>query len=247
MPAGSHKREHRSVLAAAEKRTLVWLARRMPAAVTSDHLSAIGLGAMLLAGAAFAACRVDRSFASAVPVLLAINWFGDSLDGTVARVRAQERPRYGYYLDHVIDSIGTAALLVGLGASGLMQPLMAAMLLSTYLLVAAEVYLATHTVGVFRISQFGLGPTELRIVLSVGALKVLGSPDLTFAGAHIRLFDLGGAVAIAGLLVVFAVSAFRNGRALYRDEPLTAATRIPAASSAARTCAASVAAPGVSP
>src|SRR5207253_492733 len=109
------------------------------------------------------------SAAGGVIVSLALNWFGDSLDGTVARVRGQQRPRYGYYVDHLLDLAGTAFLMLGLACSSLMSPIVAALLLAAYLLVAAETYLATHVRGVFKMSFLGFGPTELRIVIAVGA------------------------------------------------------------------------------
>jgi len=173
------------------------------------------------AGASFAAFRWTPWAATAVVVSLAANWFGDSLDGTVARVQRQERPRFGYYVDHVIDLAGAAMLMAGLAMSGLMQPALAAAVLAAYLLVSAESYLATHAAGVFRMSFLGFGPTELRIVLAVGALKAAGSPWVDpFGGAALRLFDIGGLVAVAGLTTAFAAAAVRNTRALYRSDPL---------------------------
>jgi phosphatidylglycerophosphate synthase len=214
-------REHRSVLAAAEKRVLVWMAGRLPAAIHSDHLSALGLASMAAASLALVALRVTPWAAVAFVVCLAANWFGDSLDGTVARVRGHQRPRYGYYVDHVIDVLGTTFLFVGLAASGIMHPLVSSILLAAYLLVAAESYLATHTVGVFRISFLGFGPTELRILLAVGVVNVMKTPWIDMAGlGSVRLFDVGGIIAAIALGLVFIASAVRNTLALYRAEPL---------------------------
>jgi phosphatidylglycerophosphate synthase len=216
-----HLREHRSVLADAEKRLLIAIARRLPPAINSDHLTLVGLLSMPVAGAAFAMIPNARwSGAAVFIVALALNWFGDSLDGTLARVRNQQRPRYGYYVDHVIDLAGAAALLAGIAASGLMQPWIAIALVAAYFLVAAESYLATHAVGVFRISFAGFGPTELRIVLASGALVVVNKPWVDVFGVHARLLDVGGLIAIAGLVGAFIVCAIRNTRALYLAEPL---------------------------
>lgn len=216
-----HVREHHSVLAAAEKRTLVWIASRLPRQINADHLSALGLVSMVGAGLSFAAFQVSPWAAAALTGCLAANWFGDSLDGTVARVRGHQRPRYGFYVDHAIDLAGSTALLAGLACSGLMSPLLATALLCAYLLVSAESYLATHAAGVFRMSFLGFGPTELRIVLAVGAMKAAQNPVVDVAGlASMRLFDLGGGVAIAGLIVAFVAAAVRNTRALYQAEPL---------------------------
>jgi hypothetical protein len=118
-----HVREHRSVLAAAEKRLLIRIATRMPTAIHSDHLTALALAAMAVAGLSFAVAGWDRRALWVVIGALAVNWFGDSLDGTLARVRRQERPRYGFYVDHVVDIVGITMLMAGLAASGFMAPL----------------------------------------------------------------------------------------------------------------------------
>lgn len=215
-----HIREHRSLLADAEKRLLIRIAHLLPPSITSDHLSGVALLAMLAAGPVFVFIPLTPWAAVAFIALLAINWFGDSLDGTVARVRNQQRPRYGYYVDHVIDLVGAAAMLAGMAASGLMTPAVAFALLAIYFMVAAESFLGTHSLGVFRMSFAGFGPTELRIVLAIGAIKVAIDPQVRIAGADVLLLDVGGLVAIAGLAVAFVVAAIRNGVALYRAEPL---------------------------
>ncbi len=221
-----HVREHLGVLARVEKRVLIWIAERLPSSVNSDHLSALGLAAMGAAGLSFALFSVTKWSAIAVVFSLAVNWFGDSLDGTVARVRNQQRPRYGFYVDHVIDVAGTTLLLAGMACSGLMSPLLASLVLAAYLLVSAESYLATHAVGLFRMSFAGVGPTELRIVLAIGALKAAVSPWVSLGGADpVRLFDVGAIVAISGLAGAFVVSSFRNTRALYIAEPMPAASK----------------------
>jgi archaetidylinositol phosphate synthase len=216
----THVREHRSVLAEAEKRLLIQIAAHLPAAVTSDQLTTLALVAMLTAGAAFATIQATVWSAALFVVALAVNWFGDSLDGTVARVRDQQRPRYGYYVDHVVDLAGTAALVAGMAVSGLMSPAIAIALLAAYCLVSAESYLATHSLGVFRISWAGVGPTELRILLAVGAVFVARDPWVTVAGRHMLLFDLGGIIATGGLFFAFVASSLRNTRALYLADPL---------------------------
>ncbi len=222
-----HIREHRSLLAEAEKRLLIRIARRLPAAINSDHLTLLALLAMAGAGIAFSGIRTTAWSAVWFVVALAVNWFGDSLDGTVARVRNHQRPRYGYYVDHVVDLAGTAALVGGMAASGLMTPAIAIGVLAAYFLVSAESYLATHTVGVFRISFAGVGPTELRILLAIGASAVAIDPWATLAGRQFLLLDVGGSVAMVGLCTVFIVSALRNARALYAAEPLPRTTARP--------------------
>jgi archaetidylinositol phosphate synthase len=218
-----HVRLNRGVLARAERQALEWLARRLPDAITPDHLSALGLISMAGAGIAFASFQwSDRLAAAAVVAALASNWLGDSLDGTVARVRGAERPRYGYYVDHVIDLAGTAFLFAGMAWSGLMSPVIAVALLAAYLLVSAETYLATHATGTFRMSFFGFGPTELRLVLAAGAVKAAaGGASISLGGLeHVQLFDAGAIVAIGGLAAAFIISATGNTRALYLAEPV---------------------------
>jgi archaetidylinositol phosphate synthase len=219
-PLQTHDRQHGSLLAAAEKRALVWMAGRLPACINSDHLSALGLLSMVGAGLAFwLAGPAPRVGLPLVVFCLVLNWLGDSLDGTVARVRNRQRPRYGFYLDHVIDVAGTTCLLAGLAASGYMSPLVAAAVLVGWLLVASESFLATHARGVFRLSFAGVGPTEVRILLAMGALWLLhGAWVSPFGLGPVRLFDLGGLVAAAGLVIAFVVNAVANTRALYAEE-----------------------------
>jgi phosphatidylglycerophosphate synthase len=176
---------------------------------------------MAVAGVAFAAMPYSRWAVVIVVLSLLANWFGDSLDGTLARVRGHQRPRYGYYVDHIIDIAGTTFLLLGLGISEVMTPLIALGVLAAYLLVCAEAYLATHAAGLFRMSFLGFGPTELRILLAIGALKAASSPLVSLAGSPpVLLFDLGGVIAIGGLAIAFIASAVRNTRTLYAEEPL---------------------------
>ena len=218
--AAGHTRLHGSLLAAPEKRALVWMAERMPAWVNSDHLSALGFLSMAGAGASF--WLAGTRPAAGVPlvvVCLVLNWFGDSMDGTIARVRNRQRPRYGFYLDHVIDIAGTAMMLAGLALSGHMTPLIAAATLSAWLLVMGESFLATWARSLFRMSFLWFGPTELRILIAAGALMLLGGGLVRpFGLGPYRLFDVGGVCATAGLLAVFIVNAVRNTMALYREE-----------------------------
>jgi archaetidylinositol phosphate synthase len=217
--ATTHARHNASPLAAIEKRVLVWIARRLPLAIGSDHLTLLGLVSMLGVGLAFAASSRDPRVLYLVPVLLALNWFGDSLDGTVARVRNRQRPRYGYYVDHVVDIAGAVALFSGLAASGGMQPLVAMALLVAYVAAMAEVFLATHVTRVFRLASFGFGPTELRIVLAVGALALVGRPSVQVPGiGPMALFDVGGVIATIAIAGAVMVSAVRTAIALAREE-----------------------------
>jgi archaetidylinositol phosphate synthase len=217
-----HVRTNGSPLAAVERRALIHMAQRLPAWVTPDHLSALGLVAMAGAGLSFWAAQYWMVGLAGVVLALAINWFGDSLDGTLARVRKQERPRFGFYVDHVIDLAGATMLFCGLGASGFMSPLVALGVLSAYLLVSAEVYLATHVRGVFKMTFLGVGPTELRILLAIGVVALAWRPIVSpFGLGPFRLFDVGGVVAIAGMVMAFVISSVRNTRALFDAERIT--------------------------
>jgi phosphatidylglycerophosphate synthase len=215
-----HVREHRSVLAYREKQLLIWLAHRMPRWVHSDHLTCLALAAMAVAGGGYWLLRWDTRAAWLVVAALVLNWFGDSLDGTLARVRRVERPRYGYYVDHVLDIVGTTLLLGGLACSGYMNPVIALSVLAAYLLVTGEVFLATTTRGVFKMSSFGIGPTELRMLLAVGTLALRGNPHVPLgAFGQMPLFDFGGVVAILGLVIALVSSVWTNTKALATLEP----------------------------
>jgi phosphatidylglycerophosphate synthase len=216
----AHVRENGGLLAAAEKRLLVRIARRLPRRVTSDHLTLLALAAMAAAGGGFAWARVDPRGLLVVIAALAVNWFGDSLDGTLARVRGAERPRYGFYVDHVLDIVGITLLLVGVACSGYMRPVIALALLAAYLLVAGEVFLATAVNSVFRMSFAGVGPTELRIVLAAGAWALYRNPQAQVGWlGQVSLFDAGGLLATLGLTAALCAAVVRNTRALARAEP----------------------------
>jgi phosphatidylglycerophosphate synthase len=219
MSATTHIRQHDSVLATAEKRLLIWIAARLPRWINSDHLSALGLAAMAGAGVSFWIAASDPLVGAPLVVLCLIaNWFGDSLDGTLARVRDLQRPRYGYYVDHVIDLAGTALLFAGLGVSGYMSPLVATLVVAAFFLVSAETYLATHARGVFKMAFAGVGPTELRVLLAAGALAIIHTPTVDVGAGSMRLWDLGGVIGACGMTIAFVVSSSRNTRALYLEE-----------------------------
>ena len=218
--AAAHVRVNHGWLAGIEKQVLLWLARRMPSRIHSDHLTALAVVGTAIASTCFAAARLFPVALVGVVAGLAINWFGDSLDGTLARVRREERPRYGYYVDHVLDIVGITMLMGGIALSGYMTPLVALGVLVAYLLVAAEVFLATAVGGEFRMSFLRIGPTELRLLLAGGALAVLRWPtcELPLVG-RVLVLDVAGVVAIAGLGAGLGLAALSMGRQLYLAEP----------------------------
>jgi len=204
--------------ARAEKRALLCLAPRTPGWITSDHLTLLGLVAM-------AACAVLYALAGRLPWLLllvnvglAVNWLGDSLDGTLARYRHVERPRFGFYVDHLVDAFGALFVLGGLALSGLMSPLVAAGFLAAYYLLAIETYLATYAIGRFKISWGPVGGTELRILLALVNGLVLFQPRVAVGASSWLVFDVLGLGATAALGVLALVAGVRGTRALARAE-----------------------------
>jgi archaetidylinositol phosphate synthase len=217
--ASAH-RVNQSLTASLEKRLLCWMAERAPRWLTSDQLTLLGLGAQIAAGFGYAAARHHRSALLLVIVCIALNWLGDSLDGTLARVRGRQRPRYGFYVDHMVDLFGALALMLGLGCSGFAHWPIAIALLVAFLLLSSESYLATYTLDRFQLSQGFFGPTEIRILLIAGTLALLRSPYATVFGHRILLFDLGGSIAAAAMFALAVAVTVRHTSELYRQEPL---------------------------
>src|ERR1041384_3562038 len=188
-------RQQTSLLAPLERVCLSWFARNMPSWVKPDHLTLLG-----------------------VNLCLAINWFGDSLDGTLARARNKQRPRYGFYVDHIIDAFGIFFIICGLALSGLMSWNIALGVLVVYFMLSIDVYLATYTIGTFRISFYKFSPTELRILLAIGNFRAMSHPTTRVFGDRHLFFDIGAVVAIALMAIVLIVSVTRNTITLYRAE-----------------------------
>jgi len=211
-------RVQESWVAAAEKRALLWLASRTPERIGPDHLTALGLAAQVGAGLCYALTPWNRAWLAGVIACLALNWLGDSLDGTLARVRQRLRPRYGFYVDHMVDTFGALALMGGLALSGYMKPWIAGGLLVAFLMLSIQSYLATHALGEFRISFWRFGPTELRILLAIGNLALFWKPVVHVFGATYRLFDLGGAIGLAGMGLMLMAFTVENTVRLYREE-----------------------------
>src|SRR5438270_9184394 len=213
-------RVQESWVAAAEKRALLWLAARTPDCINPDHLTALGLASQIGAGIGYALAAWNRYALLAVIACLALNWLGDSLDGTLARVRQRQRPRYGFYVDHMVDSFGALALMGGLALSGYMHPWIAIGLLIAFLMLSIQSYLATHALGEFHLSFWRFGPTELRILLAIGNLALLWKPMVHFAGGYYCLFDVGGSIGLAGMGLMLIFFTAQNTIRLYREERL---------------------------
>ena len=207
-----------SWVAGAERRGLIWLAIRTPSKITPDHLTALGLAAQIGAGVCYALAAWNRYALLGVIVCLAANWLGDSLDGTLARARRRQRPRYGFYVDHMVDTVGAVALMGGLALSGYMHSWIAIGLLIAFLVLSIQSYLATHTLGEFRLSFWRFGPTELRILLAIGNLALLRHRTAHLFGREFLLFDIGGVIGLAGMTLMVLAFATQNTLRLYREE-----------------------------
>lgn len=214
------QRVQTSLLSGVEKKALIWMAERMPSFINSDHLTLVGLLSMLGAGAGYWLSGGNTAWLWVVNGMILLNWAGDSLDGTLARVRNRQRPRYGFYVDHVIDAVSAVFLLGGLALSGYMSATVAVGLLVAFLLLAVESYLATYTLGTFRLSHGLFSPTELRLLLMIGNFALFARTEATILDGRYLLFDVGGAIGVAGMLLLFAWAAIRNTTALYRQERL---------------------------
>lgn len=213
-------RVNQSLTARFEKNALEWMAHRAPQWLTSDQLTILGLTAQIGAGFCYAMSRYNRYALLAASVCLVLNWFGDSMDGTLARVRRQQRPRYGFYVDHMVDIFGAVALMCGMGYSGFLHWQTAIAMLIAFLLLAGESYLATYTLSRFQFSQGIFGPTEIRILLVIGNFALLRNPYATLFGQKVLLFDLGGSIAAVSMFVMAVVITIRHTAQLYRQEPL---------------------------
>jgi phosphatidylglycerophosphate synthase len=213
-------REQTSVLAPVERTILRGLARRMPSWINSDHLSVLGLAAMLMAGVCYAASRQNPLMLHVVNLCIFLNWFGDSLDGTLARYRDRQRPRYGFYVDHIIDTFGAMFLIFGLAVSGFMSERVAAAMLVVFFMLAINSYLTAYALGVFKISHWKMGPTELRLLLCIGNLYLIHSSHTHILGRRLLLYDVGGVASIIGMAAMLVFSSIKTTHKLYNLERL---------------------------
>jgi archaetidylinositol phosphate synthase len=214
-------RVQQSFVAAAEKKALLWLAERTPRSINSDHLTLLGFAAQCLAGVCYALTRWNRYLLLLGILFLALNWLGDSLDGTLARVRNCQRPRYGFYVDHIADTFAAFFLMGGLAFSGYIHPAIAFGMLVAFLMLSIEAYLATYTLGRFQLSYWKLSPTEIRLLLAVGNVALLRWPTVNVVGKQLRLLDIAGVVGIAGMAVMLVVSAIQHTATLYGEEKIS--------------------------
>jgi phosphatidylglycerophosphate synthase len=209
-----------SVTSGLEQKALLWMACRMPSWVSSDQLTLLGFAAMFLAGCSYLLARWRPIGLLLATVCLVVNWFGDSLDGTLARVRNRQRPRYGFYVDHIADSFGALFLMTGLGLSGYVDWRIAMGMLIAFLLLSIETYLASYTLGVFRLSFAKFGPTEIRILLALANFVLWFRPNMRVPGVSWRLLDFAGVIAITVMGLMVVVATVWHTAELYRRESL---------------------------
>jgi archaetidylinositol phosphate synthase len=173
----AHTRVINTFLGRVEKKVLLWLAARMPIWVVPDTLTMIGLAAAFIIFAGYALSYINKNFLWLASVGFILHWFGDSMDGTLARYRKIERPRYGFFVDHIIDAVSEALIFISLGLSPYVRFDLALLALVGYLMVSVYVYLVTYVDGVFRISYAGLGPTEMRLIAIIANVVVYFAPN----------------------------------------------------------------------
>ena len=213
-------REKGFLLAEPERRVLEWIARRLPKRVLPDDLTLLGVVAAVGICLAYQASNESSAWLWAASALLVVHWFGDSLDGTLARVRKIERPRYGYYLDHLVDAFSTAAIGIGLGLSPYMLLAIGTLIVVAYLMLSINVYLESYALGRFRLAYGRVGPTEVRVLLiAVNTALALGLGAVDLAGIDLTVLDVFGLAIAGGMLIALAGRATTNLRALAKEEP----------------------------
>jgi archaetidylinositol phosphate synthase len=213
-------RVQEAITATLERKALAWLARRTPEWIGPDHLTGLGFAAQFLAGVCYALARWSSLGLLGATVFIAVNWLGDSLDGTLARFRQRLRPRYGFYVDHMVDTFGAIFLMAGLAASGYLHWEISAAMLAGFLTLSIQAYLAAYTLADFRLSHGWFGPTEIRILMMMGNLALVFFPRVMIAGREFLLLDVGGVIAAAAMFGMAVVASIRNTRRLYEAERL---------------------------
>ena len=214
-------RSKQFLLARHEGRVLEWIARRLPARVMPDHMTALGVLAAFGIAGAYLLSNGDKAWLWAASALLVVHWLGDSLDGTLARVRGIERPKYGYYLDHLVDALATAVIGLGLGLSPWMLLSVGLVIVVAYLVLSINTYLETYAFGVFTLGYGRLGPTEARLGLIGLNTLIAAGVGLGFqvGGLGLTVLDLVGLAIAGAMLVALAGRAARNLRVLAAREP----------------------------
>ena len=222
------KRIQTSILNAYEKKLLIWLAERMPARMTSDQLTFIGFVGAVIVATGYALSNLNLNWLWLASFGFVVNWFGDSLDGSLARVRNTQRKTYGFFIDHNVDVINECIMFAGVGTSPLVNMTFMAGVLVAYLALSVYVYIDCHLKGEQRLSYGGLGPTEFRILAILVNTAFIYIPHLTLWKRHVVLFHNefefgvldGIAVVVAAILfAIYLVSFFKDARYFSRIDP----------------------------
>ena len=207
-------RIQQTLLTRAERRALNWLCARLPRWVTPDFLTSLALVAAGVIFLAYALSNLDPAWLWLAVAGYVVHWFGDSLDGSVARYRGIERPRYGYFIDHSCDGIAILLILGGIGTSPFVRVDVALLAVAAYLLLAVHTFLVAKVAGEFPLSHGGLGPTELRLILIVVTIAMFADERATMALPGFSVFDLVVIAAAVIMLATFLVETWRKGRVL---------------------------------
>lgn len=213
-----------SILNAAEKKALVWLAHRQPRWMTSDILTYIGVFGAFLCGLGFALSSLNINFLWLSSAGLVINWYGDSLDGTLARVRGTQRPKYGFFIDHSIDAITITMMCVGAGLSPLLRLDVALAVLAAYLILSVYTYVCTICTNQMRLTYGKLGPTEFRLIVIIANTLFIYTPwrelSYNFAGVSMSLFDIIASGVVVIIMLLWFVQWLSDRRQLSKIDPL---------------------------
>ena len=210
-----------SLLNAAEKKVLVWLAQRQPEWMTSDMLTAIGtIGALIIAvGYILSGYNINFLWLSSLGFI--VNWYGDSLDGTLARVRNRQRPIYGYYIDHTVDCLDEFMIFIGIGLSGLMSFELSLMILALYFMLTINVSINAHLKKEFRLTYARLGPTEFRILAIIANTVLVLVPSLArFALFGLSFMDYVGILVFLVLLAIYLTTIAKDAKEYAEMDPM---------------------------
>ena len=212
----SHKRVNDILLGPIERPALLWLSAHMPAWVTPDILTAAGVFGAVVIIVSYALTNVDKNFLWLASLGFVINWFGDSLDGSLARYRKIERPKYGFFVDHTVDAFNEMLIFLGLGLSPYVRFDLACLALIGYLMLSVLVYVRTCVKGEFVISYAGLGPTEARVlaILANTLIFFIGNPQFTLFNIPLTIYNWMVILVIVILMVIFVVSTIKQARVL---------------------------------
>jgi phosphatidylglycerophosphate synthase len=217
-----------SILNGVERKALIWLAKRQPSWVTSDMLTSVGsIGAVIIA-VGYMLSGININFLWLATFGFLVNWYGDSLDGTLARVRNAQRPLYGFFVDHMIDCFNEVAMFIGVGLSPLMHLNLALLVLVFYLLLSVYVYISAHLKGEFKLTYAKMGPTELRLlIMIVNTIFIYVAPirdyvrEITLFGRHLSMtvFDFVAVFLVIVLAIMLIVSFFHDAKAYAKIDP----------------------------